>query len=196
MDIGPILPRYIHKIIISFPAKCNVEVKSLERPTVAMALVVSNATFKREPPSTIWRRNVADIRTSTLTMLTAKALVTVLCGIVFLKTTRWSLLFIVSLVLKTRTASVDVLIPPAVLMEEPPINIRKRHIITVQLLNALWENVINPAVLKVTAWKMLAIIFWKKLKLPIVPELLNSRSKIIKAPPNISDNVVIIVILL
>lgn len=196
MEIGPILPRYIHKIIISFPAKCNVEVKSLESPTVAMALVVSNATFKREPPSTIWRRNVADIRTSTLTMLTAKALVTVLCGIVFLKTTRWSLPFIVALVLKTRTASVDVLIPPAVLMEEPPINIRKRHIITVQLLNALWENVINPAVLKVTAWKMLAIIFWKKLKLPIVPELLNSRSKIIKAPPNISDNVVIIVILL
>ena len=41
MDIGPILPRYIARIIIIFPIELRFGVKALDSPTVAVALNIS-----------------------------------------------------------------------------------------------------------------------------------------------------------
>jgi hypothetical protein len=41
-DIGPILPKYIVNIIVSLPKRSSFGVSARERPTVAVALTVSN----------------------------------------------------------------------------------------------------------------------------------------------------------
>ena len=60
-----------------------------------------------------------------LTIVTASAFVTVWCGMFFLKTTRCVFPFTMARVLKNNVAMVVVFIPPAVPIEEPPINIKK-----------------------------------------------------------------------
>ena len=112
-----------------------------------------------------------------------------------LNTTRCLFPFIVERVLKNKSAKVEVLIPPAVPIDEPPINIRNKHIITVVLLKLLCENVINPAVLSVTDWKRLAISLFPKDILPIVPLFVNSSKSTSIIPPNIREAVAISVIL-
>ena len=77
IDIGPILPRYIQKIIIIFPASDSVAVKSRDSPTVARALVVSKAISISEPPSTRFSKKVVIIKNVILTIVMASALWTV-----------------------------------------------------------------------------------------------------------------------
>ena len=48
MDIGPILPRNIQRMMIHFPREDNREVSALDRPTVPVALKISKMPSVRE----------------------------------------------------------------------------------------------------------------------------------------------------
>jgi UDP-N-acetylmuramoyl-tripeptide--D-alanyl-D-alanine ligase len=50
-EIGPTLPKYIVAVIINLPTALRLEVRFLERPTVAVALTVSYAISIAEAPS-------------------------------------------------------------------------------------------------------------------------------------------------
>ena len=74
MDIGPIRPRNIATIIISFPTALSVGVSALESPTVAVALNISYIPSTREM-SFVARSSINNINvTIKLTKMIAEAL--------------------------------------------------------------------------------------------------------------------------
>ena len=125
-EMGPILPRYMVKIIISFPAMLNKGVRFLESPTVAVALTVSYkissmlASVTRE--SSIVEINIILKNIP----ITATALLMERRDILRLKRVTSFLSFMVDMTNTINTVKVTVLIPPAVPTGEPPINISKR----------------------------------------------------------------------
>ena len=73
---------------------------------------------------------------------------------------------------------VVVLIPPAVPIGEPPINIKTALIVLPAVDNEFWSKQAKPAVLVVTDWKN----DWKMVILPFSPSLRKNDK-----PPNINN---------
>ena len=125
-DIGPTLPKYMVTIITSFPKKLSVEVKFLVRPTVAVALTVSYKISSMSALVAAHKRMVETDIIAKETAITATDLLTDCFGIDLCKRDVSSLLLMVAIAEAIKTAAVTVLIPPAVPVGEPPINISIR----------------------------------------------------------------------
>ena len=150
MEIGPILPRYIHKDITSLPATSREAVKFLDNPTVPIALKVSYTTSIKLPCSRVSKSSTASTAAITLKTTIASALRTVSLAMLLRKITASSYPFATENAAINNIAAVVVLIPPAVPTGDPPINIRNIHTREVDSFNPFWDIVANPAVLKVT----------------------------------------------
>ena len=121
-EIGPTLPKYMVPIITNFPKKLSVDVKFLVRPTVAVALTVSYKISSISALVTAHKRIVDTDMIAKETAITATDLLTDCLGIDLCKREVSSLFFMVATADAIRTAAVTVLIPPAVPVGEPPMN--------------------------------------------------------------------------
>jgi hypothetical protein len=125
-EIGPTLPKYIVAVIINLPTALRLEVRFLERPTVAVALTVSYAISIAETPSVTAARSIVEQNIIKKDVhITETALATVCLAIDLLNTSTLSLFLTDAIAEAIITAKVTVFIPPAVPTGEPPINIRR-----------------------------------------------------------------------
>jgi len=128
-DMGPTRPRYIFAVMISLHAVLKVEVRFLERPTVAVALTVSYIISRNEPFEYTDSKSVDSDIIAKEIQVTEIAFVHVIFGMFLPKSVTSSRFLIEEMTVAKSTARVTVLIPPAVPTGEPPINIKKRHTI-------------------------------------------------------------------
>ena len=148
-EIGPTLPKYMVTIITNFPRELSVDVKFLVRPTVAVALTVSYMISSMSDFVIAHKRIVDTDIIANETAITATDLLTDCLGIDLCKREVSSLLFMVAIAEATSTAAVTVLIPPAVPVGEPPINMRIRETNDEALVRFSCGILANPAVLVV-----------------------------------------------
>ena len=152
-EMGPTLPKYMVTMIISFPTVLSVAVRFLERPTVAVALTVSY-TASRAEALLVAISNIVDavqiVRNATAT---ATAFFTDPSEIRRPNRVALFLFLIVAYAEQTRTATVTVLIPPAVPTGEPPISIRMIDTAVEAFVKFSCGTEAKPAVLVVTDWK-------------------------------------------
>ena len=94
------------------------------------------------------------------------------------------------------TATVTVLMPPAVPTGEPPMNMSSRQRTDDPLVRFSWGTVAKPAVRVVMLWKKETCNLSKRLSSPMVRGLPYSSRKIRSPPPKISTRVVEMAILL
>ena len=127
-EIGPTLPRYIVAIIISLPHRLSEGVRFLVRPTVAVALTVSYKTSVRLLSVTAESSTVEMMATPEDIKHTARALLTDSGEMLLEKRLTRLLPLTVEYAEEISTATVTVLMPPAVPTGEPPINIRSIEI--------------------------------------------------------------------
>ena len=121
--MGPTLPKYIVTIMMSFPNMLSVAVKFLERPTVAVALTVSYTASRAEALLVAINSTVDAVQIAKKVTATATAFLTEPSEIRRPKTVVLFLFRIEENAEHTRTATVTVLIPPAVPTGDPPISI-------------------------------------------------------------------------
>jgi len=162
---GPILPKYIVRIIINLPNGESSGVIPVDKPTVPKAEVVSNNSCIKKLVavakflSTIVSKKVATTihnkeRTNIIADLWNMAFGTVLS-----KSVNSSLPRNIERMLDNKMLKVVVLIPPPVPPGDAPINIKTITKKSVVAESPLMDKVLNPAVLGVTARKKEFISF-------------------------------------
>ena len=149
-EIGPILPKNIVDIIIILPQIFKKAVKFLVSPTVAVALTVSYKISINEASQTDASKIVEINKIINDIQVTATAFLVACFDKLRLKIVISFLFFIVAKAVEIKTTIVTVFTPPAVPMGEPPINIKRRHIIAEAFVKFSCGIVANPAVLVVT----------------------------------------------
>ena len=121
--MGPIRPKYIVKIIISLPKLFRLAVKFLDRPTVAVALTASKNVSSAGALFVAIKRTVEVMQIVMNVTATAIAFLTEEKDMQRPKSVALFLFLTVARAEQNRTATVTVLIPPAVPTGEPPISI-------------------------------------------------------------------------
>ena len=148
--MGPTLPKYIVMMIINFPNVLSVEVRFLERPTVAVALTVSYTAsmtdtvlvaIKSKPDVAQIARNITTTAIAFFIDSSEMRRPNNVAHFLFL---------IVENAEQTRMAMVTVFIPPAVPTGEPPISIKIIDMPVEALVRFSCGTDANPAVLVVT----------------------------------------------
>ena len=162
-EIGPTRPKYIVAERISFPQILRDDVKFRDKPTVAVALTVSNIISSAGAFVHIESKIVETAITIKDVLVTATAFLVICFDKSLLNRDTSFLPRIVAMDVANKTTTVTVLIPPAVPMGEPPINISIRHVIADALVRYSCGIVANPAVLVVIDWKKAICILSKKL---------------------------------
>lgn len=150
IDIGPTLPKYMVKIIISFPKRLSAPVRLRESPTVAAALTVSNRISSAGAFVTAESSRVDTNITENDITVTATALYTDCFDIVLPKRETLFFPLIRETVIDKSTAAVTVFMPPAVPTGEPPMNISSKERMAVGFVKFSCGRLANPAVLVVT----------------------------------------------
>ena len=124
-ESGPTLPRYIVQMTTTFDKEPSDEVKPLESPTVAQALTASYTISRVLPPEKAESKREDKNAMESDVEPIAIALFKTLCEMDLLKTVTSLFCLTEEITDAAITATVTVLMPPAVPTGEPPIIIRK-----------------------------------------------------------------------
>ena len=130
------------------PAELNSEVIPIDNPTVQNADTCSNIILvSPRCPSVIVNKNIPNKTPPKVKRNTLSARFNISTGIVCLNSSTRFRPLIVDIALTNTNVNVDVLIPPAVEPDAPPINIRNNNINRVGRANSPISIILNPAVL-------------------------------------------------
>ena len=151
-EIGPILPKYIVNIIMILPKSVRLDVRFLERPTVAEALKVSYITSSAEASVTAIVRIVDAMQIVANATTTATAFFTESSDMRLSNSVVLLLFVIVAKAEQNKTVMVTVLMPPAVPTGEPPMSISIREVADAAFVRFSWGTEAKPAVLVVMDW--------------------------------------------
>ena len=151
-EIGPTLPKYIVTIIMILPSMFRLDVRLRVSPTVALALTVSKIASMAGMSFVAIKIRVEREHIVINAVVTATAFFTDASEIPRPKRVALLLLRMVENAEHTKTATVTVLIPPAVPTGEPPISINIIETNVDAFVKFSWAMPANPAVLVVMDW--------------------------------------------
>ena len=147
----PILPIYIERIIMLFPASDKDDVIPVDKPTVPNAEISSKSKSTRFLSGSVTDRKNVEIKIREIEKRAIEyALLIVLFEMVCLTISTFCFPFIVLIAERSNTENVVVLIPPPVDPGDAPMNIRNIIKNITGCPKLLKSTVLNPAVRQVT----------------------------------------------